>query len=127
MWRLLLIFLAGGCGCLLRYGMAGWMQRLANGSFPVGTMAVNLVGCVAIGFLASIFTGPVLVRSEYRLAILVGLLGGFTTFSSFAHETMMLVNDGQFGLAAINVALSNVLGLAGAWFGSRLAFVMYGS
>jgi len=127
MFRFLLIFLAGGCGCLLRYGAAGWVQRLANGSFPLGTFAVNVVGCVAIGFVASVFTGPVLIREEYRLAILVGLLGGFTTFSTYGYETISLTDNGQFALAGLNLLLSNGLGLAAAWGGSRLATMMYGA
>lgn len=127
MLRLLLIFVAGGCGCLLRYGVAGWLQRLANGSFPLGTLAVNVIGCVAIGFLASLFTGPVLLREEYRLAILVGLLGGFTTFSTYGYETISLTNDGQFALAGLSLLLSNGLGLAAAWGGARVATMMYGS
>jgi fluoride exporter len=127
MYRLLLIFIAGGSGCLLRYGLGGWMQRLTGGTFPVGTLAVNLIGCLAIGFLAALFTGPMLIREEYRVMILVGLLGGFTTFSSFAHETVMLLTDGQLGLATLNVVLSNGLGLAGAWLGARLAVAIYGS
>ena len=127
MFRLSLIFLAGGCGCLLRYAVAGWFQRLGNGSFPIGTFAVNVIGCVLIGFLAAMFTGPVLIREEYRLAILVGLLGGFTTFSTYVYETISLTGDGQFGLAALNLLLSNGLGLAAAWGGTRLAMAMYGS
>lgn len=126
MFRLALVFLAGGAGCVLRYVIAGWTQRLGNGSFPVGTLTVNLLGCVAIGFLASLFTGPLLIRDEYRLAILVGLLGGFTTYSTFAYETLTLTQHGQFGLAALNLALSNGLGLAAAWLGSRLAVAIYG-
>ncbi len=127
MFRLSLIFIAGGLGCLLRYGVAGWAQRLTDSDFPAGTLAVNVAGCVAIGFLASLFTGPVLIRDEYRLAILLGLLGGFTTFSTFGFETISLANDGQFGLAALNLLLSNGLGLLGAWGGARLAMAIYGS
>ena len=127
MLRIILIFLAGGCGCLLRYVVAGLVQPPGNGSFPVGTLTVNVIGCVAIGFLASMFTGPVLIREEYRLAILVGLLGGFTTFSTYGYETFSLTADGQFGLAAINLLLSNGLGLAAAWGGAKLAVAIYGS
>ena len=127
MLRIGLIFVAGGVGCVLRYGMAGWVQRFAGGSFPLGTLAVNVVGCIALGFLAALFTGPVLLREEYRLAILVGLLGGFTTFSTFGYETVSLGNDGQFALAAANLLLSNGLGLAAAWLGSRLATAIYGA
>ena len=127
MFRLLLIFFAGGCGCLLRYGVAGWAQRFTNSSFPTGTLAVNVIGCLALGFLATFFTGPVFLRTDYRLAILVGLLGGFTTFSTFAYETIMLTDDGQFTLAALNLLLSNALGLVAAWLGTRLTLVIYGT
>ena len=120
MFRLSLIFIAGGLGCLLRYGVAGWAQRLTDGDFPAGTLAVNVAGCVAIGFLASLFTGPVLIRDEYRLAILLGLLGGFTTFSTFGFETISLANDGQFGLAALNIVAEQWPGAAGG-LGGRTA------
>jgi len=126
MFRIVLIFLAGGSGCLLRYFIAGLAQRVGNGSFPVGTLTVNIIGCAAIGFLASLFTGPVLIREEYRLAILVGMLGGFTTFSTFGQETISLAREGQFHLAALNLLLSNGLALTAAWLGTRLAVVIYG-
>jgi len=124
--RISLIFLAGGCGCVLRYGLAGWVQGLTGGRFPVGTLTVNVVGCLLIGLLAVAFTGPMPIREEYRLAILVGLLGGFTTYSTFGYETISLSNSGQFGLAALNLLLSNALGLAAVWAGARLAVMLWG-
>ena len=127
MTRLTLIFLAGGTGSLLRYLVGGWVQKLSGGTFPIGTLTVNVVGCVAIGFLAALFTGPVLVREEYRLAILVGLLGGFTTFSTFGYETVSLGGESQWGMAALNLFLSNGLGLAAAWLGARAAVGLYGT
>lgn len=127
MLKIALIFLAGGCGSLLRYGVAGLVQHWNNGSFPLGTLVVNVVGCVAIGFFAALFTGPMLIREQYRLAILVGLLGGFTTFSTYAYETVSMTGDGQFGLATVNLVLSNGLGLTAAWLGARLAVAVYGS
>jgi fluoride exporter len=127
MLRLLLIFFVGGCGCLLRYGVAGWTQRLTGSSFPTGTLAVNVIGCLVMGFLTSLLTGPVLVREEYRVAILVGLLGGFTTFSTFGYETVALAGDRQFGMAALNVLLSNGLGLFGIHLGMRLSVAIYGT
>ncbi|NLW87167.1 MAG: fluoride efflux transporter CrcB [Planctomycetes bacterium] len=120
MLQITLIFLAGGLGCLLRYGIAGWAQRFGNGVFPTGTLAVNIIGCVAIGFLAALFSGPTIIREEYRVAILVGLLGGFTTFSTFGHETLSLTNDGRFAMAGLNLLLSNSLGLGAAWLGARI-------
>jgi CrcB protein len=127
MKQLFLIFVAGGCGSLMRYSAAGWAQRFSSGTFPVGTLLVNVVGCAAIGFLAPLLTGPVLMREEYRLAILVGLLGGFTTFSSYSWETISLAADGQRWVALANILVSNVFGLAAAWLASRLAAALYGS
>jgi fluoride exporter len=123
----LLIFLGGGCGSLMRYWVAGWAHRLSGGTFPIGTLTVNIIGCAAIGFLAPLLTGPVLVRDEYRLALLVGLLGGFTTFSTYGWETLNLANDGQRWLALLNVLASNAVGLAAAWAAARLANALYGS
>lgn len=123
----LLIFLAGGCGAVARYAVAGWAQRLSQGAFPVGTLTVNLLGCAAIGFFATLLTGPVLVRDEYRLALLVGLLGGFTTFSTYGWETVCLADDRQWWLAITNILASNLLGLASAWLAARLATAVYGS
>jgi len=121
-----LIVLAGGLGSILRYVLAGWVQRAGGGAFPIGTLSVNVVGCLAIGVLGAYFSGPHLVREEYRLAVLIGLLGGFTTFSSFAWETLALVNDGQHARAIVNIALSNVLGLSAAWLGYRLGERAFG-
>jgi len=111
----------------MRYSVAGWAQRLSNGSFPLGTLTVNVIGCAAIGFLAPLLTGPVLIREEYRLAVLVGLLGGFTTFSTYGWETISLADDGQRWLAVVNILACNLLGLAAAWAAARLATTIYGS
>jgi fluoride exporter len=127
MFRCFLIFVGGGFGSLLRYALSGWTQRLLNVSFPWGTLVVNLLGCAGIGLLASLLTGPVLVREDYRLALIVGLLGGFTTFSSYCWETISLADGAQWVYAAANIAASNVLGLACAWFAARLAMKIYGA
>lgn len=125
MYKLTLIFLGGGCGSLLRYVIAGFVQPARGGGalavFPVGTMTVNAVGCLLIGILAALFVRPVLVSEEVRLALLIGVLGGFTTFSTFAYETFELVNDGEWGRAAFNVALTNAVCLTAAWAGYRAA------
>ncbi len=121
MTRFLLIFIGSGAGGVLRYALSGWTQRLANGSFPIGTLIVNITGCLLIGFLTAAFSGRVLVREEYRVAVLIGLLGGYTTFSTFGLETFALLNDGQAWRALLNVTASLILGLAGVWTGYRLA------
>ncbi len=125
--RILLLIAAGGAvGAVLRYLLAGWGQRLVVGTFPLGTLLVNLTGCLVIGYLGAVFAGPWLVRQELRLALLVGLLGGFTTFSSYAFETFALMADGRGGPALLNVALSNLVGLLAVWIGYRLATVWPG-
>jgi len=122
-----LIFAGAGAGGLLRYWVGGWVQSLSGPTFPLGTMVVNVTGCFAMGLLASLFTGPILVREEFRAAVLIGILGGYTTFSSFGRETMSLVADGQWGAAGLNVLLSNVLGLAGVWGGAAIAARWHGA
>lgn len=121
MYKALLIASAGGIGSLLRYIISGWGQRISGESFPVGTLLVNVLGCLAIGFIAAAVSGRFLIREEYRVAIMIGLLGGFTTFSSFGLETLSLINDGQAARAILNIVLSLGLGLTAVWFGYRLA------
>ena len=82
---------------------------------------MNVTGCLVIGLLGALLSGPLLVREEIRLAILVGLLGGFTTFSSFAFEAFALLNDGQWAQAGLDILLSNGLGLVAVWLGYRMA------
>ena len=101
MYRILLIFTGGGSGSVLRYLVEGWLQRLWGTSFPFGTIVVNLSGCLIIGLLGGLFFGPRPINVDYRFAILTGVLGGYTTFSTFAWETLQLGNDpadGLFGL-----------------------------
>jgi len=126
MLKMVMIVGCGGAGSALRYALAGWGQRFGNGTFPLGTLLVNVLGCLLIGLLAAAFNGPFLIREEYRVAILVGLLGGFTTFSAFAWETLTLATDGQWARAAANILLSNGLGLLAAWLGYRVALKAFG-
>ena len=121
MSKIVLIFVGSGFGGVCRYVLSGWVQRWGNASFPLGTLMVNLLGCLVIGFLSAAFMGRWLVREEHRIAIVVGVIGGFTTFSAFGMETFALLNDGQYLRAAANVALSVVLGLTAVWVGYRLA------
>lgn len=120
MLKILLIAAFGAVGALLRYAVSGWALRTSTGAFPVGTLVVNLAGCLVIGVLGAVFAGPHLIREEYRAAILVGMLGAFTTFSTFGLETFELANNGQYRLAGLNILLSNLGGLAAVWIGYRV-------
>jgi CrcB protein len=122
----LFIACGGAVGSMLRYAVQGGVHWFIGAGFPAGTMTVNVLGCLSIGFLAAMFNGPVLVREEYRIRLTVGVLGGFTTFSAFGLESFLLANEGQFRLALANVAVSCVLGLAAVWCGYRIAEYWFG-
>lgn len=115
------MFIGSGVGGVLRYGLSGLVHRVSGEGFPSGTLVVNVSGCLAIGFLAAAFDGPLPMREEHRIAILVGLLGGFTTFSAFGRETLALAEDRQWISAGANVLLSVSLGLTAVWAGARLS------
>lgn len=124
--RFLAIFAGGGLGALLRFGLSGFVQRMTDDAFPIGTLVVNVTGCLVIGFLGAVFTGPALVRDEWRFFLLVGLLGGFTTFSTFGFETLALMDDGEWARAGLNLVASNGLGLVAVYIGYRLAGTLQG-
>ncbi len=123
MTKLLFIACGGALGSVLRFLMAGWGQRLTPGLFPLGTLLVNVSGCLLIGYLGTLFAGPALVREEYRMALMIGLLGGFTTFSTFGYENWALLADREWSLAGANILLTNVLGLTAVWLGHRVALI----
>jgi fluoride exporter len=118
---ILLVGSGGFLGAAARYLLGGWVQRLLNNSsFPYGTLAVNVLGCLLIGILAGLAESRGVLTSQSRAFLLIGVLGGFTTFSSFAYETVSLVNGGQFFHALVNVGLQVILGLAATWSGFSL-------
>ena len=127
-----LVAVGGAAGAVSRYAIGLAMVALMGARFPLGTLAVNVVGC----FLAGVLVGRVLPMSapathgqslasalpaSTRLIALVGFLGGLTTFSAFGLETVELARRGSIGLAGLNVALNLVLGLGAAWLGMRVA------
>ena len=117
----LLVGAGGFMGSVLRFLIAGWVQNaLPRTTFPYGTLAVNVSGCLAIGVLAGLFELRQLFGLEVRLFLVIGVLGGYTTFSSFAYETLVLARDAEMARALANVALQTVLGLAAAWIGYTL-------
>lgn len=110
MYKLMLIAFAGAAGTLARYGMQSAVAPLSE-RFPCGTLAVNLSGCLLIGLLGALLEDRLLLRPEHRVAILVGFLGAYTTFSTFGWETTSLLRDGQFWWGALNVLAHNVIGI----------------
>lgn len=114
---------AGGfIGAICRYGISGFVQRSAAiGAFPYGTLLVNMLGCLLIGGIVGIIDTRQLVNPEIRSFILVGVLGGFTTYSTFGLETFSLLRDADYGRAVMNVTVHVVLGLALVWIGYSLA------
>jgi CrcB protein len=115
--KLVLLFAAGGLGTLLRYGISSLVQRHAGLSFPWGTFAVNMIGCFLFGVAWSVFESRLDVSRELRAVILVGFLGGFTTFSSFAFEGVGLLRDGAILPALGHLIGQNVTGLLLVWVG----------
>jgi|SRR5690349_6463771 len=123
MHRFLLVGLAGLVGTLARYLMSVWIDDRLNQTFPVGTLAVNLLGCFLAGFLFHLMEQKYQLDAVVRTAIFVGFLGGFTTFSSYALQTFNMVRDGSVLLAGANVIISNVAGLLLVWAGYAIVRV----
>jgi CrcB protein len=115
--KLLWIAVGGVVGTLCRYGFSTWVDERSHSSFPYGTLAVNLSGCFVAGLLFPIFE-RVAIPAEMRLAVFTGFLGGFTTFSAYGLQTLLLVDGGMASMAAVNVVASNLAGLAMVWLGS---------
>jgi CrcB protein len=126
MQKILLIGLAGLLGTLGRYWLSGYVAERYGETFPLGTLAVNLVGCFLVGVFFYLAQERFLVHEPWRTTLLIGLLGGFTTFSSFGLQTFVLLRDGEFTFAALNVAASNLLGLLMVWGGYTLARALGG-
>jgi CrcB protein len=117
----------GFVGALLRYGLSGLVHRqVPFTTFPYGTMAVNLVGCLLIGAFAGLAESRQLFGPELRTFVLIGLLGGFTTFSTLGYETFAMIRDGEYLLATVNVGVQVVLGLALVWAGYMLTAIEVG-
>ncbi len=114
----------GAVGSTMRYGMTGAVQRWGGGGWPIGTLAVNVVGSFAIGFLGALFLARGDAPSQARLLLLVGVLGGFTTFSTFSLDTLRLAQQGSWWPAFLNVALSVGGSLGAAWAGYAVAVRM---
>ncbi len=117
MIKLLAIGLGGFAGAILRYWISGLVYQYSRGDFPVGTLVVNLVGSFLLGLMMTI-SGRILVHPTLKIAATIGILGAFTTFSTFTYETMMLINAGSLVKAIANLAVSVSIGLMAVYLGS---------
>jgi len=119
--KLFLIALFGAMGTLARYGLQGLVQTRMAATFPYGTLLINLSGCLLLGFVGQLTLNRMLISSDLRMAIAVGLFGGYTTFSSFGWETAKMLEDGEWLRAASYVGASVIGGLLLSIAGIRLA------
>lgn len=114
--------MGGFIGSALRYLLSGWVQRFCGEPwFPYGTLSVNMIGCLLIGLLGGLADNRGVFSHEVRLFIILGMLGGFTTFSTFGYETLALFRDQQIFLALVNVSVHVVLGVFAAWLGYTIS------
>ena len=119
--RLILIAVFGAVGTLARYGLQGLVHGRTGGTFPYGTLLVNLSGCFLLGLIGQFTLNRIVIPADWRVAIAVGFFGGYTTFSSFGWETAKMMEDGEWLRATTYVAASVVAGLFLSVAGIRLA------
>jgi len=123
---LLAVAVGGGLGATLRYILANLGQSWTPSDFPLGTLIVNIVGCALIGFVTALLIGPLSQHREFlRILLIVGVLGGFTTFSTFALDTFDLFEDGRIRQAVMYVVLSNVFGILLAWGSFKIGSILF--
>jgi CrcB protein len=120
-WRVFWIMLGGAVGSLSRWGLATAVHRWSASAFPWGTFAVNVLGCLLFGFVAGLWEDRPMGNPSTRAFLMIGFLGGFTTFSTFTWESFVLLRQSHIGKAMANVSAQVVLGLAALWLGWALA------
>jgi CrcB protein len=119
--KIVLIALFGAAGTLARYGLQGLVQVRTSGTFPFGTLLVNLTGCFFLGLIAQFTLNRLIISPDWRVAIAVGFFGGYTTFSSFGWETAKMMEEGEWARASAYVGASVIAGLFLSAAGIRLA------
>ncbi|MCS7214089.1 MAG: fluoride efflux transporter CrcB [Candidatus Calescibacterium sp.] len=123
MIKILMIGIGGFIGSVLRYSISTFAYRLIGSDFPYGTLIVNILGSAAIGLFMGLVENGVVISTNIRVFIAVGILGGFTTFSSFSYETIWKLKQGEIYSALTNIFLNVLLCLGATWIG--LVFAKY--
>lgn len=120
---ILYVAIGGAFGSVSRYLLGIWIQSISKSTdFPYGTLTVNLIGCFMIGFLSQLVESRGVFTPELRAFLFIGILGGFTTFSSFGNDTVNLLRIGQTFNALANVGVNVILGLLLVWLGRITAY-----
>jgi CrcB protein len=126
MARFFWICFGGAAGTGARYAISGWALRAFGPTFPYGTLAVNLLGSFGVGLLMQVGLSTPLMSPTLRLSLTTGVMGGFTTYSTFNYETIRYVQDGAWPLAAANVAVTLVACLAAGFAGLAAGRALFG-
>ncbi|RJQ38034.1 MAG: fluoride efflux transporter CrcB [Dehalococcoidia bacterium] len=126
MRMLLLLAAAGALGTLSRYGLGGLVQKVAGYGFPYGTLIVNGLGCLAIGFIMQIALSTDIIPANFRIAATIGFLGAFTTFSTFSYETVRFLEDGAWVAALLNIGSNLGVSLLATLSGILLGRIILG-
>jgi CrcB protein len=121
MMNVLVIGIGGFVGAVARYGIAGWIGQRWGRSFPLGTLVINVSGSFLIGLLMTLMAERFTENPQWRLLLVVGFLGAYTTFSTFEYETGALLKDGEWLFAGLNVVLSVIVGFAALKLGEVMA------
>ena len=118
--RYLVVLAGAGLGGMARYALGTWIMARSGGRFPLGTFLINISGSFFIGLLMTLLTERLQPHPNWRLFLVVGVLGGYTTFSSFEYETLQAVRDGERWMGLFYVAGSVLLGYVAVWLGAAL-------
>jgi CrcB protein len=123
--KLIVVALGGATGAVVRYWLGGWINSRLPLQFPLGTFVINVTGSFIIGFFLTLISERIALHTNWRLLAAVGFVGAYTTFSTFEYETLKLIEEGDILSAALNVALSVVLGFIAVWLGVTAARRFY--
>jgi fluoride exporter len=124
--KVLQVSAGGFVGSILRYLIGGWIQSSVSGAtFPYGTLAVNVTGCLVIGFISQLVETQGAFGPGTRAFLVVGVLGGYTTFSAFGNESVNLLRDGQRLAGGLNIGATLVLAIGAVWLGRLVAHLIW--